>query len=63
MADDIVYGLAHLEQKCVEPGHWRIEGWTVRKTARGWAVSGFDHPGVTVSTLRAAREWILQVVK
>jgi hypothetical protein len=56
---DIVYGVAHLEQVCVAPGHWVIEAWTVRRTPAGWTVVRFpDEPTTTVRTLRDAREWI-----
>ena len=58
---DIVYGL-DLEQSCVAPGHWRIEGWTVRRTQTGWTVAQFDNEPSPAAkrfrTLRDAREWI-----
>jgi hypothetical protein len=56
---DIVYGVAHLEQVCIAPGHWVIEAWTVRRTPNGWTVTRFpDELTTTVRTLRDAREWI-----
>lgn len=56
---DIVYGVAHLEQVCIAPGHWHIEGRDVRRTPHGWTVTRFaDEPNTTVRTLREAREWI-----
>jgi hypothetical protein len=56
---DIVYGVAHLEQACIAPGHWVIEAWTVLRTPNGWTVSRFaDEPTTTVRTMRDAREWI-----
>ena len=56
---DIRYGVSHLEQVCVAPGHWVIEAWTVRRTPNGWTVTRFDtDPTNTVRTLQDAREWI-----
>jgi hypothetical protein len=56
---DIVYGVAHLEQVCIAPGHWVIEAWTVRRRRRCWTVARFPtDPTTTVRTLREAREWI-----
>jgi hypothetical protein len=30
-----------LEQSCIEPGRWGIEGWTVTRTTDGWTAERF----------------------
>lgn len=53
-------GVAGLEQRCLAPGCWRIEGWAVSRGAGGWTLRWFtDEPVVVVRTLREAREWIV----
>jgi len=54
-----------LEQKCVRPGEWLIEGYTVQhvRVMRGvvhWVVKGFPgHPGgAAFGKLSEARDWI-----
>lgn len=54
-----------LEQKCVRPGEWLIEGYTVRhvKYARPhgwwWRIAGpAPVPGVQRRTLAEIRDWI-----
>lgn len=55
-----------LEQRCIEPGHWLIEGYDVIKTnsqvTRGfvpnWAISLFGEHRANVRTLSDARDWI-----
>jgi hypothetical protein len=50
-----------MDSKCIAPGHWEIENWTVQQdqTTAWWWVSKFDR---VVSgphkTLTEAREWI-----
>jgi hypothetical protein len=56
-----------LEQRCVEPGHWIIEGRHVRAVYEGrsrkimsWSVQGFDGEPVPPPFfyLADARDWI-----
>jgi hypothetical protein len=58
-----------LEQRCIEPGHWLIEGRRVKaiyqgrsRNVLGWNVQtleGDEDPGPSpFGTLAAAREWI-----
>jgi hypothetical protein len=47
-----------LEQRCVEPGHWRIEGHDVKKGRKCWYVSYFDNYLTKRLTLRECREYI-----
>jgi hypothetical protein len=56
-----------LEQRCIEPGHWLIEGHHVRAVYQGrsrnvlsWDIDVFPGetlPGI-IGTLREARDWI-----
>lgn len=49
----------NLEQSCVRPGHWRIEGWDVRRVDRTWIAARFaDEPAIVRPTLHAIREEI-----
>lgn len=60
MTTDFRYGM-DLEQRCVSRGHWRIEGWEVRRWKKGWTVtqSTYISPDAKrFRTLRDAREWI-----
>lgn len=53
-------GVAGLEQRCFRPGRWRIEGWSVVRGRGGWTLTRWpDDPVVVVTTLREAREWIV----
>lgn len=56
-----------LEQKCIEPGHWRIEGRDVRavfqdrsRDALSWNVTGLDgeKPPNPFLYLSDVRDWI-----
>lgn len=57
-----------LEQRCVRPGQWVIEGYTVTRTiGRGvntgkrlvwWTITEPKGVGVTRNTLDKVREWI-----
>jgi hypothetical protein len=54
-----------LEQKCLRPGDWLIEGYSVQRVrvTRGvvrWVTKGYaGHPGgSSFKTLSDAREWI-----
>lgn len=57
-----------LEQKCVRPGLWHIEGYTVRRMGRGLWYTYREFTGrraaaglgtlISTTTLREAREWI-----
>lgn len=58
---DRLYGTDSLEQRCVEPGRWRIEGFEVFRTPSGrqWVVRDVELDVlVAFPTLRAAREAI-----
>jgi hypothetical protein len=59
--------VAQLEQRCVEPGHWLIEGRHVRAVYQGrsrkvlsWTVGVFDDEvsPAPFGTLNEARDWI-----
>jgi hypothetical protein len=61
-----------LEQRCVEPGHWLIEGRHVRAVFQGrsrkvmsWSVMAFDGEPVPPPFiyLDDARDWIRNQVK
>lgn len=48
-----------LEQRCVKPGHWLIEGYDVRREHGNWRVYRFEvHLLDSFRTLKEAREWI-----
>jgi hypothetical protein len=55
-----------LEQRCVEPGHWLIEGYDVKRVKYGWpqgwwwriALPGGVLAEVQRRTLGEIREWI-----
>jgi hypothetical protein len=48
-----------LEQRCVEPGYWRIEGYDVyRVTQFLWRIVYFKEEVALCGTLRECREWI-----
>lgn len=55
-----------LEQRCVRPGLWRIEGWDVERyhwQGHGWrwrikGSTDVPAPGVQRRTLAEIREWI-----
>jgi hypothetical protein len=49
-----------LEQNCIEPGHWLIEGYDVQRVGRnGWNTYRFGPERVHwTRTLQQAREWI-----
>ena len=52
-----------LEQKCIEPGHWLIEGWHVRRKAvskpyRSWWVARSRGEEFQRRTLALIREEI-----
>jgi hypothetical protein len=60
-------GRAPLEQRCIEPGHWYIEGRHVRAVYQGrsrnvlaWDIDVFpgETPPGRISTLSQARDWI-----
>jgi hypothetical protein len=48
-----------LEQRCVEPGHWLIEGYDCyRENSRTWRI-WFDGSAAAIcGSLRECREWI-----
>jgi hypothetical protein len=55
-----------LEQACIEPGHWVIEGRDVSRRTRGaakghkqcWEIRFFNEPVVAFNTLGEVRNWI-----
>lgn len=51
-----------LQSKCIRPGHWEIESFTVQQdeTTGEWVVheAFASKPVATVRTLTEAREWI-----
>lgn len=47
-----------LEQFCVEPGLWRIEGYTVIRNGDYWQIWQFGKHLKNRRTLAAVREWI-----
>lgn len=48
-----------LEQSCIKPGHWLIEGYDVyRWKTGGWRAYHFGRKVGWFRTLREAREWI-----
>lgn len=51
-----------LRSEVIRPGHWEIEGWTVRRDeATGkWKIGKFDQVTTEVSTLGDARVWIAE---
>jgi len=56
------YGLAGLEQRCVKPGHWMVEGCDVIRIRHNgeiaWRVVYFGIIEYTGRTLLECREWI-----
>ena len=58
------YGLASLEQRCLYPGRWKVEGYHVQRVGKGrsvcWQVRESSHGPVlhSASSLLACREWI-----
>lgn len=65
MNDSAPRGLDALEQSCVRPGHWLIEGRTVtRKRTYGrrgpyfWEITLFEEKPVQRATLAECREYI-----
>lgn len=60
---DGLYGLDSLEQRCVAPGLWQIEGFRVSRSPSGrqWHVIDVDRDVLLqFSSLRAAREAICE---
>lgn len=61
-------GLGQLEQKCVKPGYWEVEGYTVRRSDAGWwhvshvDANGALRPRGRYRTLRECREHIYELV-
>jgi hypothetical protein len=54
-----------LEQSCVRPGHWLIEGYDVTRehpVLGTWVVSRFGQPVAFRRTLDGARIWIADQV-
>lgn len=57
-----------LEQSCVRPGHWLIEGYDVerlvlhkgRRVRGQWIIRHFGEEKAVVTGLAAARDWIRQ---
>lgn len=47
-----------LEQRCVRPGLWEIEGCTVERIGRTWRTTTADGNVHVTRTWRDAREWI-----
>lgn len=48
-----------VEQRCVHPGRWLIEGYdTIKRPTGEWAIFHFDKWMGDVDTLAEAREWI-----
>lgn len=64
MNPEVTHGPAGLEQFCIRPGLWHIEGYFVHRLARGrWSINRdrycpYSQPGVLVGSLRQARERI-----
>lgn len=54
-----------LEQKCVHPGYWRIEGYDVehaRLIGARWHIRLFGKLQASFGSLRECREWIADQV-
>lgn len=47
-----------LEQRCVKPGHWVIEGYTVKRHGTRWRILAPVSYRVYAHTLAEARDWI-----
>lgn len=63
MRDDTTYdphSVAALEQKCLKPGLWRIQGHTVQRhhSSKWWFIVTGNPPEHAFCTLRECREWI-----
>lgn len=60
------YHGAPLEQSCIRPGHWRIEGYDVHRVRDGgetyWEIRRFGQHVETAVSLGDARAWIGQQV-